>query len=238
MGDRTLAKMKSDVQRARLAGAAVGGGRHKDDFYSTPEEATLALLDVERFDGAIWEPACGDGAISRVVQRAGYECVSTDLVNRGFGQVRVDFTLEYEARAPNIVTNPPFKLANHFVRNALALTTGKVCMLLKVGFLEGVGRADILENGPLARVWVFKNRQTFLRGGSDAIKMNGAGGMIAYAWFVWDHGYEGAPTVGWLDTTQYRGTHLFDEQNRLVRESDNPAYWEEVIKLQQDRSGG
>jgi len=65
----------------RTAGIAVdSANRQKDDFYPTPPEGTRALLSVERFDGSIWEPACGDGAISRVLIEAGYEVVSSDLV--------------------------------------------------------------------------------------------------------------------------------------------------------------
>ncbi|MDX2159134.1 MAG: hypothetical protein SFW09_21730 [Hyphomicrobiaceae bacterium] len=47
---------------------------------STPPEATRALLSVERFDGPIWEPACGLGHISNVLTEAGNEVVSTDLI--------------------------------------------------------------------------------------------------------------------------------------------------------------
>ena len=55
------------------------------DFYATPPEATRALLSVEDFDGLVWEPACGHGAISRVLVNAGYSVVSTDLIDRGYG---------------------------------------------------------------------------------------------------------------------------------------------------------
>jgi len=41
---------------------------------------------VESFEGQIWEPACGDGAISRVLEAAGYQVISTDLIDRGYGQ--------------------------------------------------------------------------------------------------------------------------------------------------------
>jgi len=44
-----------------------------------------ALLSVETFEGSIWEPACGDGAISKVLLAAGFDVVSTDLIDRGFG---------------------------------------------------------------------------------------------------------------------------------------------------------
>ena len=195
---RSLAALKEGVRRARLIGADVGSGREKDDFYATPAESTEALLRVESFDGDIWEPACGDGAISKVLQAHGHRVVSSDLVDRGYGESGVDFLMEWTPRAPNIVTNPPFKLANDFARNALRLTTGKVALLLKVGFLEGKGRGDLYDASPFARLWVFRERQTFLKGGSDAVTMNGAGGMIAYGWFVWDHSHAGKPTLGWL----------------------------------------
>jgi len=59
--------------------------RVSHDFYPTPPEAVRALLSVETFTGSVWEPACGDGAISKVLIEAGFEVVSTDLIDRGFG---------------------------------------------------------------------------------------------------------------------------------------------------------
>jgi hypothetical protein len=155
--------------------------REKDDFYPTPPEGTRALLSAERFDGPIWEPACGDGAISKELIAAGYEVHSSDLVARG--------------RAPNIVTNPPFKLALPFIERALGLTTGKVAMLLRLAFLEGRERRRFYESTPLARVLVFSGRLKMFRGGDTA---NEGGGMIAFAWFIWDHAHKGPPTLGWV----------------------------------------
>jgi hypothetical protein len=40
----------------------------------------------ERFNGDIWEPACGDGAMSRELAAAGHTVISTDLVDRGYGE--------------------------------------------------------------------------------------------------------------------------------------------------------
>src|SRR5215472_18606376 len=57
--------------------------RARDDFYPTPPEGTWALLSAIRFAGTIWEPACGDGSISRVLEAAGHKVTSTDLVDRG-----------------------------------------------------------------------------------------------------------------------------------------------------------
>ena len=65
--------------------------RNKHDFYPTPEIATVRFLEAERFEGEIWEPACGDGAMSRVIERYGYRVKSTDLIDRGYGEGGVNF---------------------------------------------------------------------------------------------------------------------------------------------------
>lgn len=189
--------VRKGIQQSRLIGADMGN-REKDDFYATPAGATHALCAVESFDGDIWEPACGNGAISKVLEARGHRVVSTDLVDRGYGTPRVDFLMEQKSLAPNVVTNPPFKNATAFVLQALRFSTGKVAMLLKVGFLEGVERGPVFDSAPFARLWVFRRRQTFLRGGDEAVVMNGAGGMIAYGWFVWDQAHTGKPELGWL----------------------------------------
>lgn len=182
----------------RRAGVAVDrANREKDDFYPTPPRGTQALLAVETFNGPIWEPACGDGAISRELEAAGYEVISTDLVNRGFGQSGVDFLMETKPLAPNIVTNPPFKLAVPFVRRALDLAAGKVAVLCKLSFLEGgekCGRKQLFAEFPPSRVWVFQNRLSMYRSG---ITLDN-GGTLAFAWYVWDRSHVGPTCLGWL----------------------------------------
>lgn len=174
--------------------------RERDDYYATPCSAIEQLLQVESFNGPIWEPACGDGAISRVLQDSGYSVVSTDLIDRGFGEGGRDFLLEWCAAAPNVVTNPPFKLGTEFARHALRLVTGKVAMLMKIGFIEGPTRADLHDGvHRLARVWVIRRRVTFLKNGLDLVRSEGKGGIHAYAWFVWDRQHYGPPMIGWLE---------------------------------------
>jgi hypothetical protein len=177
--------------------AADPENREKDDFYPTPPSATEALLRAESFDGPIWEPACGDGAISKVLEAAGHSVISSDLVDRGYGETGIDFLLEWQSRAPNVITNPPFKMTTEFIEHALKLTTGKVAMLGKVAWLEGENRRKRLFHGaPICAVHVFSKRLNIWRG--RAATENDSGGMIAFAWFVWEHGYTGKPTLGWL----------------------------------------
>lgn len=171
--------------------------RERDDFYPTPPAGTLALLSVESFTGTIWEPACGDGAISKVLEAAGHSVISTDLIDRGYGTPNVDFLLDYQTTAENIITNPPFKHAEEFARHALSRATRKVAMLCRLGWLEGGKRQSLFTGTPLARVWVFSRRLAMLRGGAEW--EGGGGGMIAFAWYVWEHGYFGPPTIGWIN---------------------------------------
>lgn len=192
--------------QSRLVGIGATDKREKDDFYATTPNAAQCIFDVETFHGKLWEPACGDGAISKIAEKNGYEIDSSDLVNRGYGQSGVDFLMEYKPRAENIVTNPPFKLATQFVMHALKMITAypgdpagrKVAMLLKVPYLEGVERAAVFDDAGFARLHVFRRRVSFLRGGTESLTMNGKGGMIAYGWFVWEIGYTAAPTIHWL----------------------------------------
>jgi hypothetical protein len=106
------------------------------EYYPTPPEATRAFLSAEQFDGDIWEPACGQGAISKVLIDHGYHVVSSDLADYCYGKPGVDFLETKFPRAKHIVTNPPYGrgLGDRFLRKALELnyaTGGKVAMLLK-----------------------------------------------------------------------------------------------------------
>jgi hypothetical protein len=190
------------AQRAPLAD-------RKNDLYETPECATRALLAVESLpQGTVWEPACGPGAIVRVPRAAGHKVYATDLVDYGSPDqdaAGVDFLMESRfltesesesksesKSAPDsigsIVTNPPFKLADDFVRHALLLCP-RVYMLLRLAFLESEGRSDILDGGRLRHVYVFRQRLPMMhRAGWDGPRASSA---MAFAWFCWDRQHRG-----------------------------------------------
>ena len=92
----------------------------------------------------------------RVLRAHGHRVFGSDVADYGnpthfYGR---DFLMERKAPEGTeaIVTNPPFMLANEFVRHALTLVP-RVIMLLRLAFLEGTGRSDILDEGKLARVY-------------------------------------------------------------------------------------
>lgn len=162
------------------------------DLYETPEVAVRALLKVEALPPEIWEPSCGRGAISKVLQSAGHIVHSTDIEDYGFGVGGRDFFLETKA-PPGfdcIVTNPPFKLASKYAAHALTLVP-RVALLLRLAFLEGVGRSPIMEGGALARVHVFKNRLPMMHRDGWPADQRIKSGAVAFAWFVWDKSHSG-----------------------------------------------
>jgi hypothetical protein len=170
-----------------------------DDFYPTPRWATEALLKMENFEGSIWEPACGNGAISEVLKKAGYwDVKSTDLFDRGYGLGNINFL--DENRYPfnnvnNIITNPPYNLADEFVLHGLKSCKKKLCLLLRIQYLEGMERAEtVFKNTPPSRIHMFSERITFYKNGIRT----GAGGTTAYAWFVWDKDNIGKTEVDWI----------------------------------------
>lgn len=184
-----------EAARLKRAQSLVGTseGRPDNDYYITPDNAVEALLRAEEFVGNIWEPACGNGAISKVLETHGFQVRSSDLIDRGYGEGGQDFLISDE-KADNIITNPPFKLAEEFIWKSLASTTGKVAMLCKLQFLEGAKRRKLFETTPLARVHVFSKRIKMARNGID----NYGASMLCFAWFVWEHKYEGEPVIRWI----------------------------------------
>ena len=170
------------------------------DFFQTPAWATYALIDNEKFSGEIWESACGDGAMSRVLAKTGCSIPSSDLHDRGYGDVGIDF-LTAKRQAENIVTNPPYNSAEGFVAAGLEKAKRKFALLLRLAFLEGANRANtIFFRNPPNRVWVFSERITFYPAGAV---LKGTG-TTAYAWFVWDKDASGSE-LKWIKPGQKAG---------------------------------
>jgi len=164
------------------------------DFFPTPEWATYALIDNEKFSGEIWECACGDGTMSRVLQETGQSVFSSDLYQRGYGEAGRDFLLPFRS-AENIITNPPYNCAEGFVSSGVRSAKKKFALLLRLAFLEGANRSrTVFANSPPARVWVFSERITFYPKGAP-IKGTGT---TAYAWFVWDKDAVGGTELKWF----------------------------------------
>jgi len=186
----TITPTSARGQMLSLSGALRDRG---DDLYETPPEAVQALVRAEKLPRVIWEPACGPGAIVRVLRACGHVVVATDLVDyRSADQDHHGWDFLLEQGIPDgieaIVTNPPFKNANEFVAHALELCP-RVVMLLRLAFLESTRRTSILDGGQLARVHIFRNRLPMMhRAGWTGSKVTNP---TPFAWFAWDRNHTG-----------------------------------------------
>lgn len=199
----------------------LGASNHSDherathDYYATDPKAIDELFKVEQFRGTIWEPACGEGHLSKRMIELGKEVYSSDLIDRNYGVGNFDFLKADKPMGNNIITNPPYKYREEFVRKSLELVPagGKVAMFLKLTFLESEGRISLFEKYPPNRIWVFSKRVTCGINGDFAQKdKNGntvydkqgnpkmMSSATCYAWFIWDTQCPvNNPVIGWIN---------------------------------------
>ena len=182
----------------------IGASNHCDharadhDYYATEPAATQWLMRIEQFHGPILEPSCGEGHMARELEKGGYKVVSRDIVDRGYGEV-ADFLAPDNTRWDgDIITNPPYAFAQEFLEKAMSIIPEghKVAMFLKLTFLEGKRRAAMFKKYPPRRVWVSHSRLKCAINGDFA---NMGGSATAYAWFVWEKGFHGAPEIHWFN---------------------------------------
>lgn len=155
--------------------------RSKTDFYETPEDVTVALLDFLEGRGLlysdIWEPACGRGKMADVVRSRGYTVVCTDLYDHGYGESGVDFLKENRA-CDWIITNPPFSQATEFIKHALEMER-KCAFLVKSQFWHAKSRLGLFREHPPAYVLPLTWRPDFLYGAKSGSP------TMECCWVVW-----------------------------------------------------
>ena len=174
------------------------------DYYATDPIAAELLLSVEPDLNNIWECACGEGHLAKVFDKYNKLGKASDLVNRGYGtqedflnNLFINFNTDFQWGG-DIVTNPPYKYAKEFVLQALKIIAEnkKVCMFLKLTFLEGKDRRKMFNEFPPKTIYVCSGRiKCALNGDFDATGQSAA----CYAWFVWQKGFKGKPTIEWIN---------------------------------------
>ena len=175
--------------------AMLGAGTYErlpNDAYNTPTWCTEALIENISLPKQVWEPAAGMGAMLDVLEAYGYDVLPTDITD----VPTVDFLkvplahLGYDA----IVTNPPYSLANEFVRHALHLMkrpAGMVAMLLRNEFDSARRRADLFADNPcFAMKLVLTKRPRWIDGTTTSPRHN-------FAWYIWNYKHKGPPTIRW-----------------------------------------
>ncbi len=137
-------KRKTNKGAMMLGGQSgeVEWDRPDHEFCPTPPEATEALIRaMPHLAGQkIWECACGDGRLARVLEHHSCKVIGTDLIDRGYGEGGVDFLATHRRRAGKVITNPPFTLAQCFIEHAMRLHLEEVWVLLKTNYYQTKNR--------------------------------------------------------------------------------------------------
>jgi hypothetical protein len=166
----------------------------ENQFYPTPPENVDVLATfVDLGHYTVWEPACGEGHISKRLQRYCAGVISTDLIDRGYGHGGIDFLKagRMAGKSNAIITNPPYgELADEFLAAALELTApvdGLVAMFLRNEWDCGDKRtAKFFEHPAFAMKIVVTKRPRWIEGSKGSPRHN-------FSWFVWDWRNRGAP---------------------------------------------
>ena len=169
-----------------IAHQITGGGKKEDrkelDFYPTPPDVTISLMDFllaeDKIDKdiKIWEPACGNGAMSKVFESYGNSVVSTDLRTEGvYGKGGVDF-LKESIVCDAIITNPPFNIADLFIKKSV-INARIVAMLLKCQYWHAKKRIELFQKHRPSFILPLTWRPDFFG--------NGGASTLDMAWTVW-----------------------------------------------------
>ena len=177
--------------------------RVDNDYYATPPQDTRLFLDnynINRYK-KILEPSCGEGHMSEVIKEyieSDCELISSDLIDRGYGEVKDFFKTENEYY-DLIITNPPFSHALEFIEKGLELADN-VIVLAKIQLLEGKARSSKLQKLGLKEIYGHVERCNCWRNGESINPKDGKtwSGAMFMAWYVFEKGYNGKPEYNWL----------------------------------------
>lgn len=171
--------------------------RVSHDYYATDPSAIDALVKCFPLPAVVCEPACGEGHLSRRMEQLGAKVYSSDIVDRGFGDVIDFFNVErLPAGCEAIITNPPYIHAERFVEHSLdLLPVGGMCaMFLRTAFLEGQRRWERIYSvtPPMCVCQFIKRQKCGING------VFGKAAAMAFSWFVWVKGWSGETTIKWI----------------------------------------
>ena len=182
--------------------------REQDDFYATDPKALEELLAHSSYylhnifcnRPVIWEPACGNGNLALVLNKHDLPTYASDLKNRGYGMYDMDFLQNNNfIDAQIILTNPPYSLATEFIEHALDILPdgGLYIALMNITYLAGQKRYQrVYSKGSLREIYVFSKRVECWKNGEKP--KDKCGSIANYAWYVFQKGYNGQPTLYWL----------------------------------------
>lgn len=160
--------------------------REENDWYVEEPWNVDRLFDAVSFTGKVHDPCCGMGTIVAAARRAGYIATGSDIVDRGYNFPARDFFTSGNTH-DNIVTNPPYKIAQKVIAHALEHARHRVAALVQLKFLAGQRRHPLFTDARTEKVIIFSRRPNMppglmLEEHGEEIR---GGGSIDYAWVIW-----------------------------------------------------
>lgn len=154
--------------------------RRELDFYPTPHQCTHALMlflknniNMDLKSMEVWEPACGENHMSRVISQYVKSVTGTDIKD-GVNYLTAKRLYNYDA----IITNPPFKDSEGFIRKAIK-EAPLVAMLLKSQYWHAASRYTLFKEHTPAYVLPLTWRPDFDGRGKPTMEV---------AWTLWIEG--------------------------------------------------
>ena len=195
-GILTINKAREHLSNGHHYTFATGENSKLNDFYNTPQNLTDHLLRVEKFNKnlTICEPATGINAIADVLRRHW----NPDLVTSY--DLEVDFFKD-ENDYDYMITNPPFSKSTDFILHAKKRVKQKFCLLLPLNYLHGKQRYEEVYTDKkygLSKVHIL-TRSLLLNDGPIRPDGKAKGGILVFAWYVFENGYDGQPQISWID---------------------------------------
>jgi hypothetical protein len=174
------------------------------DYFPTPPWATRALItyvlpaiDANLDYSMCWEPAAGSGHMAEPLREFFGAVFASDVYDYGRGYavgsfVGVGSDVSVCPFQPDwVVTNPPFKLGEEFVRRGLTVARYGVAMLARTAFIESAARYPIFSPERFAVFAPFAGRVPMVKGRWDPA----ASSATSYSWFVWTKRTRRTPTI-------------------------------------------
>ena len=214
---------------------AVMSQRHekKDslDYFPTPPWATRALfhsiimpMGMIHYSDRVLEPACGGGHMVKVLQEYFDKVESCDIADYGQDRIQDFLAMDYSqviGAYDWIITNPPFNLAEEFVRKALPMTRKCVAIFARTQFMEGIGRYErLFKPNPPTIIAQFCERVPIVKGRLSAT----ASTATSYDWFVWRTNQDNDQTqLDWIPPSRRIFEKNADYEKRVETPHSRPT---------------
>jgi hypothetical protein len=173
------------------------------DLYTTDQKDIERFINTINIDGVellepIWEPAAGEGDISKILGKYGYEVVSTDIYPYRDNEIEIagiDFFTcnSVIGRSKTIFTNPPFNMQEAFLEHALSFGID-VIFFVRLSFLSSIRRFKIYQRYKPTYVYVYSARAHCYKNGDIDKGKN----MIDYCVILWNPPYKNETILRWI----------------------------------------